>query len=394
MSRCVSRSILCLIVFLSACESRSQSAAVQSPAPGAAAIPYSREADDVGRFIAGMPGKAGSPFLELQTQPAWVEHRQRLDRLWKSAQNPLMSGIADFAKQELSEKALRTATVFYPFSGPDALTLVLAFPDSPSYVMVGLEPAGTLPALADLEKKDLPNFLAGMRSAVGSELTRSFFITRQMDREFRGQVTDGLMLPILHLLVRTGNTILGVRYVRLDEQGRVIERAANYKAPGKIGNKGIELEFRSDADRAVHRLIYFSVNLSDERLKQDQPFMLYAGRLNGTTTLLKATSYMTHHADFSLIREQILNHSAAILQDDSGIPYRFFNASSWNVVLYGDYQRPYGSFRWLEQSDLRKAYASGSAKPLSLHLGYGYSRITSNLLLARRKEMVAHAPAR
>jgi hypothetical protein len=29
------------------------------------------------------------------------------------------------------------------------------------------------------------------------------------------------------------------------------------------------------------------------------------------------------------------------------------------VQLYGDYRRPYGSFRWFEQPDLRKAYESG-----------------------------------
>ena len=72
------------------------------------------------------------------------------------------------------------------------------------------------------------------------------------------------------------------------------------------------------------------------------------------------------------------------MQDDSGIPYRYFDNASWNVQLYGQYQRPYGSFRWLEQPTLRKAYESGNAKPLSLRIGYGYSKIASNLLLAKR----------
>ena len=99
--------------------------------------------------------------------------------------------------------------------------------------------------------------------------------------------------------------------------------------------------------------------------------------------MLKATSYMTHQKEFSMIRDQVLAVSGAILQDDSGIPYKYFQPDAWKVQLYGDYIRPYGSFRWLEQPDLRKAYATG-AKPLTLHLGYGYLRITSNLLLARR----------
>ena len=90
-----------------------------------------------------------------------------------------------------------------------------------------------------------------------------------------------------------------------------------------------------------------------------------------------------------MIRDQILTNSAAILQDDSGIPFRYFPTGPWKVQLYGDYRRPYGSFRWFEQPDLRKAYESVAAKPLFFHVGYGYSRVASNLLSARQANLVA-----
>ena len=90
-----------------------------------------------------------------------------------------------------------------------------------------------------------------------------------------------------------------------------------------------------------------------------------------------------------MIRDRILANSAAILQDDSGIPYRYFRPDVWKVQLYGDYQRPYGAFRWLEQPDLRKAYAAAGTRPLSVRVGYGYSKIPSNLLLARQSNLIA-----
>src|SRR5208282_6509762 len=148
-----------------------------------------------------------------------------------------------------------------------------------------------------------------------SELERSFFITRQMDRQFRGQVTDGLCLPILELLVRSGHTILGFRYVRLDDGGRIVERASDYHAPGRIGNKGVEIEFLRDSDQSVHKMFYFSVNLSNPRLKEDRPFLSYLDTLKGSATFLKATSYMLHEAPFSIIRDHVLSESAAVLQD-------------------------------------------------------------------------------
>jgi hypothetical protein len=351
-------------------------------------VPHLRNADDTGRFIAGLPGAVGSPFATLEATEAWNEHRHRLDETWHKAEASLVNGLQEFQQEELNEPPLQSSRVFYPFSGPDALTLALCFPQSPTYVMVGLEPAGTLPSLSQIERKGVPKYLTEMRDTVTSELSRSFFVTRQMDRQLRGQVTDGVLLPILQLLVRMHKTVLGFRYVRIDEEGHVIDRTVNYKAPGRFGNKGVEIEFRSDSEHSTHRLYYFSVNLSNERLIENKPFLVYLSRLKGTTTLLKATSYMTHRPEFSLIRDQILANSAAILQDDSGIPFRYFQTGAWKVQLYGDYHRPYGSFRWFEQPDLRKEYESAVAKPLSFHVGYGYSRIASNLLSARQADPV------
>ena len=114
------------------------------------------------------------------------------------------------------------------------------------------------------------------RETMASELGRSFFITHQMDTQFRGQVTDGLLQPILQLLVRTGNRVVGFRYVRLDDNGKVIDREANYHAPGRFGNKGIEIEFQSSRDQSIHTLYYFTVNLSDERLRENKPFQTYS----------------------------------------------------------------------------------------------------------------------
>lgn len=41
------------------------------------------------------------------------------------------------------------------------------------------------------------------------------------------------------------------------------------------------------------------------------------------------------------------------------------------------------------QPDLRKAYDSLGTKPLSVRVGYGYSRIASNLLLGGQANLVA-----
>lgn len=381
----------CLAISLVSC-GRASASSDGKPSDGATVPPArSRAADDTARFLAGMPGNPGSPFADLEDSDEWREHRALVDAAWKRADNELLGGLREFQAGELKTEPLKSGPVFYPFSGPDALMATEYFPHSPVYVFAALEPAGTLITEEEIENKDLGPYLAAIRTSMASELGRSFFITRQMDQQFRGQTTDGLMLPILQLLVRTNHTILGFRYIRLNEQGQIIDRALDYHAPTRYGNKGVAIEFRTDADQSQHTLYYFTVNLSNDRLAENTPFQSYIQNLKGATTMFKSTSYMLHRRDFSLIRSLVLENSAAVLQDDSGIPYRLFDSDRWKVQLYGDYERPYGSFKWMEQADLRTAYKQPGTKPLPMHVGYGYRKITSNLLLATRVSRAAEA---
>ena len=364
----------------------SHPAAEPTPFPDPA--PKSREADDAARFLAGLPGKPGSGFSELEKSDAWQVHREELDKMWGKTESRGLTAMRDFQAKELNGDAIRKSTLFYPFSGPDALMMNVFFPNNSTYVMVGLEPPGTLPTPASFKKKkDLAAQLAAERNTVNDVLGRSFFITQYMDRQFRGQVTDGLFQPIIHLLVRTNHTILGYRYVRIDEKGKVVEREATIpQGAPKMANRGVEVDFVDNSTQAVHRLFYFSINIADDHLQENKEFSTFVSQLKGMTTYFKATSYMTHRPEFSIIRNLVLTGSSTILQDDSGLPYKLYTDPPWKVTLYGNYNKPIRPFLWLEQKDLRAAYQSGSAKPLNFHIGYGVAQLPSNLLLASRNE--------
>ncbi len=351
----------------------------------ASAVPRARDADDAGRFLAGLPGREGSAFAAYEKTDAWKLHRAELDKAWSNMEATTIPAMREFQKKELSAPLIESSTVFYPFSGPDALVLAVFFPKNPTYVMVGLEPPGTLPTAKQLEKKDLAATLGAVRETVYSELHRSFFITRQMDSHFRGQVTDGLFSPILQLMVRMNQTILGYRYVRIDDNGDIVERKPDYVSPTGTIYKGVEVEFTTGSSTMVQKLYYFSINLSDQRLKVNKPFAAFMAKQKGLSSYFKATSYMTHRKDFSVIRDQVLAASTAILEDDSGIPYKYLSSAPWSVKLFGEFDHPYGSFRWLEQKDLKQAYATMNPTPLQFKIGYGFSKAPSNLLLATRK---------
>ena len=366
---------------------------VATPFPDPA--PKSREANDAARFLAGLPGKEGTSFSELEKDEAWKVHQAELDKMWSKTESEGLTAMREFQSKELNSEKVRKSTLFYPFSGPDALMMNVFFPYNSTYVMVGLEPPGTLPTATQFKKKkSLGDQLAAERNTVNDVLGRSFFITQYMDRQFRGQVTDGLFQPIIHLLVRTNHTILGYRYIRIDESGKVVERelvTTPQKDAPKVANKGVEVDFVDDASQAVHRLYYFSTNIADDHLGDNKGFGAFVSQLKGMTTYFKATSYMTHRPEFSIIRNLVLDGSSAILQDDSGLPYHLYTDPPWHVQLYGNYDKPIRPFSWLEQKDLRKAYETRNPKPLSFHIGYGQARLPSNLLFATREDVPVQA---
>jgi hypothetical protein len=387
------------VIFLALLMVSCSHAAKPEPAPAPVATPFpdpaprSREANDAARFLAGLPGKEGSSFSELEKNEAWKVHKTELDRMWSKTESEGLTAMRDFQARELNSEKVRKSTLFYPFSGPDALMMNVFFPYNSTYVMVGLEPPGTLPTPQQFKKKkSLAEQLAAERNTVNDVLGRSFFITQYMDRQFRGQVTDGLFQPIIHLLVRTNHTILGYRYVRIDDNGKVVERPAVMpKDAPKLSNRGVEVDFVDDASHAVHRLYYFSTNIADDHLADNKGFTAFVPQLKSMTTYFKATSYMTHRPEFSIIRDLVLNGSSAILQDDSGLPYHLYTDPPWHVQLYGNYDKPIRPFSWLEQKDLRKAYETNNPKPLNFHIGYGQARLPSNLLFATRDDVSVRA---
>ena len=376
---------LAACILLAGCEQK-QATTVRADAAGLKPQPKlhyqlspSREADDLARFLAGLPAREGSAFAELHATPEWQAHARASDKIWEQFTTKRLTPLEDFSRDELDRFHRDDPPDFYPIGGPDALHATVFFPNHSTYILVGLEPPGTLTPAKRFPTAELGEKLSQIRSTLNSVLPRSFFVTREMDSELRGQVTDGTISAILEEVVRGGARITGFEYVTVDEKGALVPRPS--EARGK--NRGVVMEYEREADHSVHQLYYFSVNLDDAHLAADPQFFTWLNSGAPTVSFFKSTSYMTHQKTFSLIREQVLEHSVAVLQDDSGIPYRFFAAKTWNVQLYGEYEKPYGSFRYLVQADLKKAYQdSADVKKLNFRIGYGYGRAPSNLQLA------------
>lgn len=89
---------------------------------------------------------------------------------------------------------------------------------------------------------------------------------------------------------------------------------------------------------------------------------------------------------FHVMRNYVLEQELSVLQDDSGIPYRFFKSSGWTVKLFGTYTKTIDMFKYKFQPDLQSAYEKQTTKlSVPFRIGYNVKFNETNLLFAKKK---------
>ena len=69
-----------------------------------------------------------------------------------------------------------------------------------------------------------------------------------------------------------------------------------------------------------------------------------------------------HESYFTSIRDLILRKSNYILEDDSGIPYRYFKTNEWTPTFYGKYSGAISLFPNKFQKDLDSCYENQNSR--------------------------------
>jgi hypothetical protein len=322
--------------------------------------------NDTARFLAGMQISADSPLAKFARDAGWQQHARLFDAAWKELDRRQISKIRSWSEANLRA---RQRTLYYMFSGPDFLYADAFFPDASTYVLAGLEPVGPVPEITERLRHSLPN----LRASLNTVLNVGFFITKDM----KGKLNEGT-LPILYVfLARAGKTIREVSLVSLDRDG-VLQPPDHARA-----SQGVKIVFTGN-DGATQTLYYFRTDLSDSGVK-NSGFLEFCEKLAPGDSLLKSASYLMHSEGFARVRQFVLDHSRSIVQDDSGIPLRFFRSQEWQLDPFGTYLGPIAIFPGRGQPMLRELFQKSRAPRLEFGLGYRHRGHDSNLLLAVKK---------
>jgi hypothetical protein len=125
--------------------------------------------------------------------------------------------------------------------------------------------------------------------------------------------------------------------------------------------------------------------VSDGAVASNPGFLKFCAGLGTGNSLLKAASYLPHQNGFSRVREFLLNQSNVIIEDDSGIPLRYFDAAKWVVKPFGTFRGPIELFAQYPQPDLAQLYQSNAVPRLPFGFGYRNYGSQSTLLVAVRR---------
>jgi hypothetical protein len=213
--------------------------------------------------------------------------------------------------------------------------------------MCGREPVGAVPDVSALSAGQRSAGLRNLRTALNAILSFSFFITADMKTDLSQTQLSGTLPVIYVFLARSGCRIDDVQLVRLDDLGEFTE--------GKSRTPGVRIRFHGNTG-AQQTLYYFTTDLSDWGIKDNPGFMAFCARQGQGNGFVKAASYLMHMEDFSSVRNFLLSSTRNVIEDDSGVPYRFFQPQQWVVGLYGFYPGPIKLFKDRFQKDLDVAF--------------------------------------
>lgn len=350
--------------------------------------------NDNARFIAGLKSEEGSEFKKLENNRDWQNYAAWSNTVWSRLKEGQLKKVTTWAQKEL---ALKNYKLFYPFSGADFLYANTIFPAADEYLMIGLEPVGKVPDIRKIPEDFWENYFLALKTSMDDILTASFFKTKDMRKDFTTQELKGTLPILMIFIARTGHKIVTVEPVEINDSGKIIdsrlEKIANHQYTQM---HGVRITFEKDStnnttNNSQKCVYYFSIDLSDPSLSQKPEFELLLNSYGKTVSFIKSASYLMHSTNFSVIRSLILKHSYTHVQDDSGIPLKFFYEDKKNnkwqePAFYGGYKAPIPMFKNCYQEELKNKFAdSTTVKPLPFRIGYQNLAKQSNIIVVKKE---------
>jgi hypothetical protein len=358
------------------------SSKVQKTNPAQISTPADSAYTHFAQFIAGSQTENG---YKASAQADWKAYSEQNTTKWKELQAKIGTNIEQWVKSSALEKSAEPGTLFYPFAGGDYYYAHMFFPKQDTVIMIGLEPGGSI------FNPDTLN--AGKRAAYYQSLQQSmffphwlgFFRTKSMAVDFNRGVLNGTMHTVLFYLARFDAKIHYIEHFDLDKTGKEINKLNGREMRRGTGRTAYRVGYSLPGTDKVKEVIYFSYDASNQNLAAKPHLLNWLKNRGKVVTFFKAASYLMHYDMFSTMRDFVNKYTVRLLQDDSGLPYKFMNDNGFEVKLLGQYTRTIALFANEFQPDMKQAYAKAKPAVLPFMIGYNAEFRECNLQSAVKK---------
>lgn len=342
-------------------------------------------------FIGGLSHSSDRLKL-IKNNGFYTAHSKRINDVFKRVKTKRLSQMQMFSQMELASDKIGEGTLLYPFSGPDALHAVTLFPNYKQYVFIAFEPPGSFRKFSSVDTTGVPDYLLSVQRTIQEVTNLSYFITDRMRKYITQENIDGALPLIALFLAETDHTLIGYgkRYLHADGSINEISKDT-FSIPAQDIH---DMYFKTGTSQTIQRLTYIYANLGNAAYAgkigflKNTPLQSYLSSLKGFNTYVKSASYLMHNAGFSGIRDFVVKKTHSILQDDTGVPFEYFDQKQWDFVFYGRYSRPINLFAGRYSAKLDSAYVHQESikKPLPFMMGYQLRRgDAQNIYKAIRK---------
>jgi hypothetical protein len=337
---------------------------------------HSRDYNETAAFLAGTRVSPRSPLYRLTQSDQYRIYRESIGALWEQYRKKDLVNIEKWKRGHIHGDG--SGVIMYPFSGPDILNALAFFPGAEEFVMIGLEIPGAAPDPFAFPGDTVYTELWRVKTALRTILQLNLFRTQEMHADLKPESFSSITGIMMFFLARYGYDILEIRRIYVDRSGAVAEW--DPRSTGRDA-EGVEIVFRKRAGAPLQTARFFSIDLSDSSLSVRRGFSAYLGGKRQFTTFIKSASYLLSYDSFQILRSYLLAGSGYLVQEDSGIPLKYFSAGEWKISLWGRYRLlPIFTNRF--QRDLDEAIRTQSKGLLPFSFGYGFDPEKSNLMVA------------
>jgi len=315
-----------------------------------------------------------TPFNDVDKASLVVYSNEQSKKINQVLENRL-NLITKWNKDNMyRNKVSDSAFIFYPFSGGDFIHVYYLYPNASEYFMSAIENVGQVLDINKFNKNQFFDYLRDFDTVMRDIYMRSYFITKNMQEDFgRKAKINGILPILLWSAAKTNHDIIHVKYFIIDSSANKKYIDDIYKTNSKLS---VEIKLFNKTTQKFQTLNYYSADLSNNGLRKNSKSLNFLNKYvsNQSNGFVKSASYLMHYDTlFGTIQKLVLEKNKFLVQDDTGVPFKKFEPSIWDIELFGKYEKPIKDFsQSLYQKELDYSYNNPKYYKGNLNFSLGY----------------------